>query len=129
MRLREWRETYRQLQQLCESLKLPINREPAPYEAIHRALLTGLLSQVAQKGEEREYQAPRNQKAVIFPGSVLAKKGPPWLMAAELMETGRVYLRLVARIEPAWVEHLAQHLIKRSYSEPHWSRRQGRVMA
>ncbi len=129
MRLREWRETYRQLQQLCESLKLPINKESAPYEAIHRALLTGLLSQVAQKGEEREYQAPRNQKAVIFPGSVLAKKGPPWLMAAELMETGRVYLRLVARIEPEWVEHLAQHLIKRSYSEPHWSRRQGRVMA
>ncbi|MDP1776759.1 MAG: DUF3418 domain-containing protein, partial [Moraxellaceae bacterium] len=80
-------------------------------------------------GEEREYQAPRNQKAVIFPGSVLAKKGPPWIMAAELMETGRVYLRLAARIEPAWIEHLAQHLIKRSYSEPHWSRRQGRVMA
>lgn len=129
MRLREWRETYRQLAQLCADLKLTVNQEPAPYEAIHRALLTGLLSQIAQKGEEREYQAPRQQKALIFPGSVLARKGPPWIMAAELMELQRVYLRLCARVEPAWIEHLGRHLLKHSYSEPHWSRRQGRVLA
>ncbi len=129
MRLREWRETYRQLAQLAEDLKLPLNREPAPYEAVHRALLSGLLSQIAQKGEEREYLAPRNQKAQVFPGSVLARKGPPWIMAAELVETHRVFLRLVAKIEPEWVEKLAGPLLKRSYAEPHWSRSQGRVLA
>lgn len=128
-RLREWRETYRQLALLCEQLKLNINQEPAPYDAIHRAMLSGLLSQVAQKGPEREYLAPRNQKALIFPGSVLAKKGAPWVMAAEMVETGRVYLRMVAKIQPEWVEHLAQHLLKRSYAEPHWRRKAGRVMA
>ncbi|MEL0028601.1 MAG: ATP-dependent RNA helicase HrpA, partial [Perlucidibaca sp.] len=129
MRLREWRETWRQLTQLTEQLKLPVNREPAPYEAVHRALLSGLLSQIAQKGEEREYLAPRNQKAQVFPGSVLARKGPPWIMAAELVETHRVFLRLAARIEPEWVEKLAGDLLKRSYSEPHWARSQGRVIA
>ncbi len=129
MRLREWRETYRQLAQLAESLSLPINREPAPYEAVHRALLSGLLSQIAQKGEDREYLAPRNQKAQVFPGSVLARKGPPWIMAAELVETHRVFLRLAAKIEPEWVEKLAGDLLKRSYAEPHWERRQGRVTA
>ena len=129
LRLREWRETWRQLVQLCEGLKLPMNREPAPYEAVHRALLTGLLSQIAHKGDDREYQAPRNQKALVFPGSVLARKGPPWIMAAELVETHRVYLRLAAKIEPEWAEKLAGDLLKRSYSEPHWERRQGRVVA
>ena len=129
LRLREWRETYRQLVQMVETLKLPVNREPAPYEAVHRALLTGLLSQIAQKGEDREYLAPRNLKAMIFPGSVLARKGPPWIMAAELVELQRVYLRLTARVESAWIEHLAGDLLKRSYAEPHWERRQGRVMA
>tara|TARA_R110001599_G_scaffold192380_6_gene387692 strand:- start:4277 stop:8062 length:3786 start_codon:yes stop_codon:yes gene_type:complete len=129
MRLREWRETYRQLTQQCERMNLRVNREPAPYEPIHRAMLTGLLSQIAHKTEEREYQAPRNQKALIFPGSVLSKKGPPWVMAAELVETHRVYLRLVAKITPEWIEHLAQPWLKRSYSEPHWRRKQGRVMA
>lgn len=129
MRLREWRETYRQLVQQTEVLGLPINREAAPYEAVHRAILSGLLSQIGQKGEDREYQAPRNQKALVFPGSVLARKGPPWIMAAELVETHRVYLRLAAKIEPEWVEKLAADLLKRSYSEPHWERRQGRVVA
>ncbi len=129
MRLREWRETYRQLAQLAESLSLPINREPAPYEAVHRALLSGLLSQIANKGEDREYLAPRNQKAQVFPGSVLARKGPPWIMAAELVETHRVFLRLAAKIEPEWIEKLAGDLLKRSYAEPHWERRQGRVVA
>ena len=129
MRLREWRETVRQLTQQVESLKLPVNREPAPYEATHRALLSGLLSQIAQKGEEREYLAPRNMKAQVFPGSVLARKGPPWLMAAELVETHRVFLRLCAKIEPEWIEKLAGDLLKRSYAEPHWERRQGRVVA
>ena len=129
MRLREWRETYRQLVQQCERMGLHLNREPAPYEPVHRAILSGLLSQIAHKTETREYQAPRNQKALVFPGSVLSKKAAPWLMAAELVETHRVYLRLVAKITPEWIEHLAQPWLKRSYAEPHWRRKQGRVMA
>jgi ATP-dependent helicase HrpA len=129
MRLREWRETYRQLVQQCERMGLNVNHKAALYEPIHRAILTGLLSQIAHKTEEREYQAPRNQKALIFPGSVLSKKGPPWIMAAELVETHRVYLRLVAKIAPEWIEHLAEPWLKRSYAEPHWRRKQGRVMA
>ncbi|REH36908.1 ATP-dependent helicase HrpA [Paraperlucidibaca baekdonensis] len=129
MRLREWRETYRQLTQQCERMGLKINQQAAPYEPVHRAMLTGLLSQIAHKTDEREYLAPRNQKALIFPGSVLSKKGSPWIMAAELVETHRVYLRMVAKITPEWIEHIAQPWLKRSYAEPHWRRKQGRVMA
>lgn len=129
VRLREWRETHRQLLLIAQDFKLPLNNEPAAYDAIHQALLTGLLGQIAQKHEDREYMAARNQKATVFPGSVLAKKGPPWLVAAELVETQRVYLRTVGKIEPEWVERLAGPLLKRSYFEPHWEKRQGRVMA
>jgi ATP-dependent helicase HrpA len=129
LRLREWRETHRQLLLIAQEFSLPFNAEPATYEALHKALLTGLLSQIAQKTEEREYLAARSQKVMIFPGSALAKKGPPWVLAAEMVETQRVYLRTVAKIEPEWVEQLAEPLLKRSYFEPHWEKRQGRVMA
>ncbi len=129
LRLREWRETHRQLLLIARDFKLPINAEPASFEAVHQSLLTGLLSQIAQKGEEREYLAARNQKVMVFPGSTLAKKGPPWLMAAEMVETQRVYARTVAKIEPEWAEALAGDLLKRSHFEPHWEKRAGRVMA
>jgi len=129
LRLREWRETHRQLLLIAQEFSLPFNAEPASYEALHKALLTGLLSQIAQKTEEREYLAARSQKVMIFPGSALAKKGPPWVLAAEMVETQRVYLRTVAKIEPEWAEQLAEPLLKRSYFEPHWEKRQGRVMA
>jgi ATP-dependent helicase HrpA len=141
LRLREWRETHRQLLLLCKDMGWPVAGVPAAgspvdekkaalnYEAVHKALLSGLLSRIAQKSEEREYLAARSQKAFIFPGSVLAKKGPPWIMAAELVETQRVYARTVAKIEPEWVEALAGELLKRNWFEPHWEKRQGRVMA
>lgn len=129
LRLREWRETHRQLLLIARDFNLPLNSEPASYEAIHKSLLTGLLSQIAQKSEEREYLATRNQKVTVFPGSTLARKGPPWIMAAEMVETQRVYARTVAKIEPEWAEALAGSLLKYSHFEPHWEKRQGRVMA
>jgi ATP-dependent helicase HrpA len=129
LRLREWRETHRQLKLLCQDMGWHENKDEANYEAVHRALLAGLLSRIAQKQEDREYLAVRGQKAFVFPGSVLAKKGPPWLMAAELVETQRVYARTVAKIEPEWAEAIAGELLKRKYFEPHWEKRQGRVVA
>ncbi|HET8731461.1 MAG TPA: ATP-dependent RNA helicase HrpA [Moraxellaceae bacterium] len=129
LRLREWRETHRQLLLLAREAGWTENKEPASYEAVHQSLLAGLLSRIAQKQEDREYLAARSQKCFVFPGSVLAKKGPPWLMAAELVETQRVYARTVAKIEPEWAEMLAGDLLKRKYFEPHWEKRQGRVVA
>jgi ATP-dependent helicase HrpA len=129
LRLREWRETHRQLLLLARDTGWQENREPASFEDVHKSLLAGLLSRIAQKQEEREYLAARSQKAFIFPGSALAKKGPPWIMAAELVETQRVYARTVAKIEPEWAEAMAGDLLKRKYFEPHWERRQGRVVA
>lgn len=129
LRLREWRETHRQLKLLCQDMEWKESKDEANYEAVHRSLLAGLLSRIAQKQEDREYLAARGQKAFVFPGSVLAKKGPPWLMAAELVETQRVYARTVAKVEPEWAEAIAGDLLKRKYFEPHWEKRQGRVVA
>lgn len=107
------------------------NGDPSafPYEAVHRALLTGLLSQVATLHEERTYLGARGVKMQIFPGSGLARRKPKWLVAAELVETRRLFARTVAEIRPAWVEELAGHLVSRSYGEPRWHKRSGRVVA
>jgi len=129
LRLREWRETHRQLLLLARDSGWQANKEAASYDDVHKSLLAGLLSRIAQKQEDREYLAARSQKAFIFPGSALAKKGPPWIMAAELVETQRVYVRTVAKIEPEWAEALAGDLLRRRYFEPHWEKRQGRVVA
>ncbi|MBN0459200.1 DUF3418 domain-containing protein, partial [Pseudomonas aeruginosa] len=92
--------------------------------------LTGLLSHIGMKdADKQEYTGARNARFSIFPGSGLFKKPPKWTMVAELVETSRLWGRIAARIEPEWVEPVAQHLIKRSYSEPHWERAQGAVMA
>ncbi|OZG73502.1 ATP-dependent RNA helicase HrpA [Hahella sp. CCB-MM4] len=129
LRLREWRDTHRQLLILCHDLDYKENAEPATYEQIHKALLTGLISQVGQKDEKNEYVGPRQRKFLIFPGSRLKKKSFPWMMAAELVETSRLFARTVAKIEPLWIEHIAPHLLKTSYLEPHWSKKRGEVQA
>lgn len=98
------------------------------YAAVHRALLTGLLSNIALRGETNEYTAGGNQKVVLWPGSGVYPRKPKWIVAAELVETTRRYARTAARIDPDWLEHLAPHLIKRSYSEPHWDARAGGAM-
>ncbi len=129
IRMREWHDIHSQLYTLCKELRLQLNDAAAEYEAVHRALLPGLLGNVALKNEDREYTGARNLKLNIFPGSSLAKKPPQWVMGAELVETGKRYLRTLASIDPGWVEAAAGSLLKRSYSEPHWSQKKARVMA
>ncbi|MEE3661706.1 ATP-dependent RNA helicase HrpA [Brenneria sp. g21c3] len=130
LRVREWQDIYTQLRQVVKELGLPINSEPADYRSIHCALLTGLLSHVGQKDiDKQEFSGARNARFAIFPGSGLFKKPPKWTMVAELVETSRLWGRIAARIEPEWIEPLAQHLIKHSYSDPHWEKAQGVVMA
>ncbi len=99
------------------------------YDQIHRALLTGLLGNIAMKTDAHEYTGARNMKLYIFPGSGLFHQKPAWIVAAELVETTRLYARTVARIQPEWIERLASHLVNRSYSDPHWQAKTGRVMA
>ena len=114
-------------------MKTPITR--IDYEAegnqdiIHQAILSGLLSHVGQLDENREYKGARGSKFYIFPGSGVAKKSPKWVMGAELVETSRLFARMVGKIDAQWIEPLADHLVKKSYSEPHWEKKQGAVMA
>ncbi|HET6214560.1 MAG TPA: ATP-dependent RNA helicase HrpA [Micromonosporaceae bacterium] len=127
LRVREWQDLVSQLRQLVGG---PASGTPAESEAVHRALLAGLLSHIGlYEPEKREYAGARNARFAIFPGSALFKKQPRWVMAAELVETSRLWARIVARIEPEWAEELAEHLVKRSYSEPHWEKKQGAVLA
>ena len=129
LRLREWRETHRQLLLTCRDLAMTINKEPAGYEPVHKALLAGLLSHLGNKTEDGDYLGARQRRFMLHPSSALAKKRPAWVMVAELTETRRLYGRLVARIDPLWVEPLAGHLSKTSHSEPHWEKRRGQVVA
>jgi len=128
-RMREWREVHHQLALMAREQGLKISREPADYAPLHQALLSGLLGQVAVKDERREYLGTRNRKLLIFPGSPLVKAAPQWIMAAEIMETSRVFARMVARIEPEWIEPLATHVVKRQYTEPHWEQKRAQVIA
>ena len=128
-RMREWRDTHGQLRELVTGMGLPVNREPAAYEAVHQALLAGYLSQIASLEADNTYVAARGVKPSVFPGSVLYRRTPKWLVAAQLVETSRLYLRTVAAVEPEWIERVGAHLLRRSHSEPHWDRRRGRVMA
>ena len=130
LRVREWQDIYTQLRQVVKELGLPVNTEPADYLSVHCALLTGLLSHIGQKDvEKQEFTGARNARFALFPASALFKKPPKWVMVAELVETSRLWGRMVARIEPEWIEPLAPHLIKRSYSDPHWEKAQGVAMA
>ncbi|MEV5328239.1 ATP-dependent RNA helicase HrpA [Nonomuraea sp. NPDC052634] len=138
LRVREWQDIYSQLRQ---TLGVQPNSRPADPQQIHASLLVGLLSHIGVKdvldkqrdqGGRRpiqEYIGARNARFAIFPGSALAKKQPQWVMSAELVETSRLWARVNAKIEPEWVEPLAQHLVKRTYSEPHWEKKQGAVIA
>ena len=136
-RLREWQQTHSQLLQMVDGLKLTINQEPASYVPIHRALLTGLLSFIAQKvndvdksgklikAKRGEYVTARQHKAKIFPASTLFKQNPLWVMAFEVVETSQVFMRTAAKIEPEWILAMAGDLLKYHYFEPHWSAKTG----
>ncbi|GGB95173.1 ATP-dependent RNA helicase [Marinobacterium zhoushanense] len=129
MRMREWRDVHRQLHLSIRELKLRENSEPAEYAPIHRALLAGLLSHIGNLLEKGEYLGARNRRFRIFPGSGLFKKSPKWVMAAELIETSKLYGHQMAKIEPEWIEPPASHLVKRSWSEPHWEKKRAQVVA
>ncbi len=129
LRLREWHDLNGQLAAQASELGLRLNPSPATYEQIHRALLAGLIANIGVKADEGYYQGAREIKFHIHPGSSLFKKGPKWLMAAELTETGKLYARNVAKIEPEWVEQVGAHLIKRHYYDPHWEKSAAQVVA
>ncbi|MFO7594128.1 MAG: ATP-dependent RNA helicase HrpA [Pseudomonadota bacterium] len=144
LRMREWHDIHGQLLSQVRNLDLTPNKQEADYDAIHRALLAGLLSNIAHKDEREtkgpppkrqrrkpltEYLGARNIKLAIFPGSSQAKRAPKWIMAAELVETSRLFARDVAQIDPAWIEPPADELVKRTYLEPHWEKRVGQVAA
>lgn len=133
MRTREWRDLVRQLRDVIKQLGWPSPDHAVGErddDAIHQSLLAGLLSQIGvREGNSREFLGARGTKFMVFPGSSLAKKPPQFLMAAELVETSRLWARDVAKIEPAWVEKLAGDLLRHQYSEPHWSTKRSAAMA
>jgi ATP-dependent helicase HrpA len=130
LRIREWQDLFGQLRQIVKTMGVRIGDQPADPEQVHRSLLSGLLSHVGLKDTaHRDYLGARNARFAIFPGSALFKKQPTYVMAAELVETSRLWARVNAGIKPEWAEELAPHLVRRTYSEPHWERNQGAVMA
>ncbi len=150
LRVREWQDLHGQLQRLAADVGVTVDprSHAAERRVVHQSLLTGLLSQIGMKvdvalassvrgssarpGGRRprpEYLGARGARFAIFPGSGLARKPPDWVVAAELVETSRLFARIAARIEPEWVEPIAQHLIRRGYSEPHWEKKRGSAVA
>jgi ATP-dependent helicase HrpA len=131
LRIREWQDLAGQLRAAARGVDIELNQQPAEPQLIHQAVLSGLLSHIGLKdaAKRSEYQGARNARFALFPGSAVAKKPPTWVMAAELVETSRLWGRVAARIDPAWIEPLAGHLLKRSYGEPRWDRKRGATVA
>jgi ATP-dependent helicase HrpA len=130
LRIREWQDLVARLRQSAKTTKVTLNQTPGEPHHIHMALLSGLLSHIGLKDvKKRDYQGARGSRFNIFPGSTIARNGPDWVMAAELVETSRLWGRTAAKIEPKWIEPLAGPLLKRTYSEPRWDRRKAGVVA
>ncbi len=151
LRIREWQDIFSQLRRVVAELGISMGAKGAHHDNIHQAMLSGLLTQVGvrdddtdpkpskqRKADDRkperprrgsEFRGVRNGRFAIAPGSVLARKPPKWVMAAEMVETNRLWARVCAQIDPAWVETLGEHLVKRSYSEPRWDAERGSVLA
>ncbi|WP_156723494.1 ATP-dependent RNA helicase HrpA [Streptomyces apocyni] len=149
LRIREWQDIYSQLRTVAKQMGIHLNEDDAAEQQIHISLLSGLLSHIGMKdvkesaksdgakkdgggrkdSARNDYLGARGAKFAVFPGSALFKKPPRFLMSAELVETSRLWARVNAKIEPEWVEPLAEHLIKRTYSEPHWEKDMAAVMA
>ncbi len=132
LRLREWRDVHSQLLTIVKEQGWRMNEAPATYDQLHLALLTGLLGNIGFKGEDEQvgqYLGARGIKFHIWPGSSLSKKPGKWVVAAELVETTRLYARTIAQIQPEWVEKVGAHLLKKSWGEPRWEKRQAQVTA
>jgi len=143
-RVREWEDLCTQLRQVCRDLGIRMSHEPADPDALHRSVLAGLLSHIGlladDSGEkrrsrarsgprQREYLGARGTRFALGRGSVLTKSPPRWVMAAQLVETERLWARDAARIDPRWAERLGGHLLQRSYSEPRWDRQRAATVA
>jgi ATP-dependent helicase HrpA len=128
-RIDEWREVFRQIARLCQEMRFDVAPRQAPPDEVHRAILTGLLINVGRKGEQREYQGTRNTKFEIAPGSACSDPRPRWVMAAEIVRTSRVFARTAAAVRPEWIERAAEHLVKRTWSDPRWDPETQRVVA
>lgn len=129
VRMREWQELHSQLAQGVRELDLRANQAPASYSDLHQAILTGFLGSIGHLDERREYDGPRGMRFVIAPGTPLAAKPPKWVVAGSLIETTRLYARMVAAVDSSWIESAGAHLLKRTYSEPHWVEGRGFVGA
>ena len=136
LRVREWQDLHSQLRQACRQQGIDPDQATATDDAtpnadlIHQSLLAGLLSHIGLRDEvKRDYLGARGARFAISPGSTLFRRQPTWVMSAELVETSRLWARTNARIDPVWAERLAPHLVKRTYSEPRWSRKQGAALA
>lgn len=129
MRVREWQDLYAQLTQVLKEQGIEIHDNEANWDNVHQSILSGLLSHIGFKENNNEFAGARNSKFYVFPGSALSKKPPKWVMVSELVETSRLFGRVAAKIDPAWIEPLAGNLVKKSYSEPHFEKKQGQVVA
>ncbi|SDO79824.1 ATP-dependent helicase HrpA [Pedococcus dokdonensis] len=136
LRVREWQDLHSQLRKACQDLGIDpraatsAKGEPPNADLVHQAMLAGLLSHIGLRDEaKRDYLGARGARFGISPGSTLFRRQPTWVMSAELVETTRLWARSNARIDPVWAERLAGHLVKRTWSEPRWSRKQGAVVA
>lgn len=140
-RMREWRDVHGQLATQAAELGLRLNDKPAGYDPLHQALLSGLLGNIGFRSDdvkaragagrpgEGAYQGARGLRFGLHPASTLSRKGPKWVVAAELTDTGKLQGRMAAEVRPEWIEAAARHVIEKSYSEPHWDRKAARVMA
>src|SRR5580692_2336247 len=129
LRIREWQDLHTQLSQSLNELKLRPNQVAASYTDLHQAILTGFLGSIGELDEKREYNGPRGMRFVVAPGTPLASKPPRWIVAGSIVETTRLYARMVAAVDPGWIEAAGAHLLKRTYSEPHWEPARGYVSA
>ena len=129
VRLREWQDLHSQLKQAVRDLGLRFNDTAADHAAVHRAILSGLLGSIGVLDEKRVYEGARGTRFVIAPGTPLASRPPKWVVAASLLETTRLYARMVAAVQPGWIEAAGQHLLKREYTDPHWVADRGQVTA
>ena len=129
VRMREWQELHGQLSEAVRELELRPNEVAAGYPELHQAILTGFLGSVGSLDEKREYDGPRGTRFVIAPGTPLASRPPKWVVAGSIIETTRVYARMVASVNPLWIEAAGAHLVKKTYTEPHWVRSGGYVAA
>ncbi len=129
-RMREWKDIHEEILNILDEIGgFEANSKPAGYDAIHRAVVSGYLSNIAMRREKNVYLGTKSRQVMLFPGSGLFNKGGSWITAAEVVQTSRLYARTAANIEPEWLEELGGHLCRSTYFEPHWEKKRGQVAA